>query len=142
MAGFFDGEGCIGIKKTYTRKGADVSKRWVKTHNHSPYITISQVRPAVLHLIQDLFGGSIYFNKGVAGANGIWCWQRGGSKSVLAFVRAVRPYVIVKAEECDIVAAAFDEMVRVKKAGTPQSVVDKREEARIALAKAKVSWRR
>lgn len=118
FAGFFDGEGCVGIKKPSARR-----------RSHLPYVTVSQVRPEVLLRMKAVFGGNIHFAKH-CGKNGIWCWQMGGSKRVLEFLRQLEPFLIVKKAEAQVVMSAFAVHVRVKKKGTPAEIVDLREAAR------------
>lgn len=108
VAGFFDGEGCVGIK----RSGS----------SHQPYATIGQTRPEVLQRIQALFGGSIRFNKH---SN---CWIYWASSRVaLQLLRAIEPYAIVKLEEIKLVIRAFERTTFDKKAGVPKDLRELRE---------------
>lgn len=121
FAGFFDGEGCVGIKKPSTRRTS-----------HSPYVTVSQVRPEVLLQLKATFGGGIHFAS-KCGKNGIWCWQMAGSKRVLEFLRQIEPYLVVKKAEAQVVMGAFRVHVRVKKSGTPAEIIELREAARLRV---------
>lgn len=121
FAGFFDGEGCVGIKKPCRRKQL-----------HTPYATVSQVRPEVLLRIKASFGGNIYFAK-KCGKNGIWCWQTSGIKNTIPFLRALEPYLVVKKAEAQVVIDAFMVNVNARKAGTPVAITDGREAARLRV---------
>jgi hypothetical protein len=121
LAGFFDGEGSVGIQK-YCR-----SRPW-----HTPYATVSQVRPDVLQQFKEAFGGTIYFNKS-GGKNGIWTWQIKSHKLVLDFLKTLLPYLLVKRAEAEVVLEAFRESVAHKQAGTPARIFDLREASRLKV---------
>lgn len=123
-AGFFDGEGCCGIK---ARKGG-------KTLLHSAYVTVSQVRPEVLHWMRAHFGGAIHLKAAPKSGigNAIWTWQT-SNKLALNFLRTVLPHLRVKKGEAELVIAAFDVRTRVKKLGVPAEIVDLRERNRQRL---------
>lgn len=121
LAGFFDGEGCVGVKKPSPKRG-----------QHMPYATVSQVRPEVLQRFKSAFGGNIRF-AAKCGKNGIWCWHHAGAKGVVPFLREIEPYLLVKRAEAQVVIEAFSVMVRVKKAGTPAEIIDIREAARLRV---------
>ena len=130
IAGFFDGEGCVGIRKPCM----DKSRGRLKTH--SPYVTISQVHRDVLDMIRGFYGGNIYFSKN-GGKNGIWTYQQGGTNLGFDFLRAIYPYLIVKKEQVRVILEAFEELVSIKKAGTPDYLVQRREAARLELTRLK-----
>ena len=83
LAGFFDGEGHVSI--TYN-------------HGKHPYVHVglAQNRPAVLHWVSSLFSGKVHRDK-----NGTHKWQIGGRDGVKCFLRIVRPYLRIKAQEAD-----------------------------------------
>lgn len=113
IAGFFDGEGSVGIK---------VEKR--KRPCYSPYATVSQVRPEVLFWIRSIFGGSIRFNA-KCGKNGIWTlWL--SSRMALEMMRSLRPYLRVKGAEVDLILEAFSKKTINRKAGVPEEVQELR----------------
>jgi len=121
FAGFFDGEGCVGIKKPSNRRNC-----------HAPYISVSQVRPEVLLKLKAAFGGNVRFAS-KCGKNGIWCWQVVGMKRVLEFLRLIEPYLIVKKAEAQVVVEAFKSRVHAKKLGTPPEITNIRESARLRV---------
>lgn len=118
IAGFFDGEGCCGIKQI---------KRPHAIH-HCAYVTVSQVRPEVLYWMQSHFGGSIMWKKPRRNS-GIWAWQL-SNKKALAFLSAVIPYLKIKKSEAELVVSAFTVRVRNKRAGVPTDIQEAREAAR------------
>jgi hypothetical protein len=98
-AGFFDGEGCVLV-----------SERLNKTV-YQLYTTITQQDPTALHLIKQRFGGNVtpdktatsnsYYRK--RGATLVWRWKA-SSTEAQAFLLAIEPFVIVKAEQVRIAA--------------------------------------
>ena len=112
-AGFFDGEGCVGIK---------VEKR--KRPCYSPYATVSQIRPEVLIWMRERFGGSTRFND-KSGKNGIWTlWL--SSRMALEMMRSLRPYLRIKAAEVDLILEAFARKTVDCKAGVPDDIQELR----------------
>jgi hypothetical protein len=116
IAGFFDGEGCVGIRKPS------------KTATHSAYATIGQNRPEVLRQIQVQFGGNLRY----APQNHVWNYQLSARKAI-AFLKAIEPYTIVKKQEILLVLQAFEEMTFNKKAGVPKHLTELRERNRLAV---------
>lgn len=121
LAGFFDGEGCVGIKKPSKKRG-----------QHAPYVTVSQLRPEVLQRFKAAFGGNIRFAHR-CGKNGIWAWQTTGMKGVIPFLDQIEPYLLVKRAEAQVVIDAFKPKVRGRKAGIPAEIIDIREAARVRV---------
>lgn len=106
-AGFFDGEGSIGIAFTKNTNG----KRY-----HRLMISIVQTDPRPLLWIKARFGG--YMGTGKMhnlGRKLAYTWQS-NSQVAEDFLRTIRPYLIVKAEQADI-ALAFRETKRNTRAG-------------------------
>lgn len=116
FAGFFDGEGSVGIKRTSKKRKV-----------HGPYVTVSQVRPDVLTKFRSIFGGSLSFRSRAA-KNGIWCWQASGAAHCLLVLESLIPYMIVKKAESQAVVDTFQFKVHSRKAGLPENVVSFREE--------------
>ena len=98
-AGFFDGEGCVLIKKT--------------KKTYAIRIAVSQVNPEPINLLKTLFGGSISYqvpkNKNWSPQ---WKWEQ-GSKAAATTLQLLLPYLIVKK---DVVALAL-EFQKLKKKG-------------------------
>jgi hypothetical protein len=93
-AGFFDGEGCVLV-----------SERSNKTV-YQLFTTVTQQEPAALHLLKQRFGGNVTPDKTATsdsylrkrGAILVWRWKA-TSAEAHAFLQAIQPYVVVKAEQ-------------------------------------------
>jgi hypothetical protein len=83
LAGFFDGEGCIGMYDKGTSKGLKV--------------TVAQIDSKPIELFQSVFGGNIGIQKAKPGYRNLSRLQYHGpkAKDVLA---NLYPYLIVKKE--------------------------------------------
>jgi hypothetical protein len=106
VAGFFDGEGSIGM---YRNKGSKCSRYksgykspcWIR----SVHITNSYL--PVLEQLQQQFGGSLHIVKHqtepkVTGNKDTWNWGFGAKQDILAFLLLIRPFLIEKAEQADL----------------------------------------
>jgi len=101
MAGLFDGEGCIHIAKLKRPE----SKRGC---HFGLVATIGMTSEFLLELYHSQFGGSVYCYTKPRG-NRKLCWQwiiR--SRQAVAFLKAIRPYLLLKADEADL-AIEFQE---------------------------------
>ena len=95
MAGLFDGEGCIHIAKLRRPE----SKRGC---HFGLVATIGMTSEFLLELYRSQFGGSVYCYPRLKG-NRRPCWQwiiR--SRQAVAFLKAIRPYLLLKANEADL----------------------------------------
>ena len=92
LAGFFDGEGCISIIHNS------------KTDALTLTVSISQVNPHPLFLVQRLLGGSLHRERDNRGFRTRVSWQT-SSRMALAALEKMRPFLIVKADEADIAMA-------------------------------------
>jgi hypothetical protein len=85
LAGFFDGEGCV-----MTRRGS--GGYWELR------LSVGQIDPAPLYLLQGRFGGGIYRkSKGLLGRQ-VWAWVITGDKAAKA-LEALAPHLIVKRDQ-------------------------------------------
>jgi len=93
LAGFFDGEGCIGI---YTNgKGNGRTLRVQLTQTVTPQST------ALLIAMRSRWGGSLcQFNKELR--RPAWNWQASAAKGYL-FLCDIRPWLLLKADQADVV---------------------------------------
>ena len=90
-AGFFDGEGCIMIKKKHSRRPY-----------HTLDIAISLTNLNTLEDFKRAFGGAIYgAYKSKANYKDKWSWMIGGNKA-LAFLKAIYPYLRLKSREAEL----------------------------------------
>lgn len=83
IAGFFDGEGCICL-----------------TPNGQCKVMITQKDPEILRLIQGQFGGGIYKKGNATGQ--YYHLQFSKKELMLAFLRAIQPYSVVKRGKIEI----------------------------------------
>lgn len=98
IAGFFDGEGSVTI-----HQNAKPSPRG-KNPNHTLQVSIGNTDPRVLVRVHEEFGGGFCYRKRIkANHRKIAQWQA-RSRSALAFLEAIQPYIEMK---CDQVAVAI-----------------------------------
>ena len=90
-AGFFDGEGSIDVKYSLTNGG--------KYERFYLRVCIGQKRPDVLHILQSRYGGSVCIR-----SNGM-AYLVMTTACAGKFLEAVRPHLIVKADEADLAIA-------------------------------------
>lgn len=90
-AGFFDGEGSIDVRYSVTNGG--------KYERFYLRVCIGQKRPEVLHWLQKEYGGSVCLR-----SNGM-AYLVLTTASAGNFLKTVRPYLVVKAEEADLAIA-------------------------------------
>jgi hypothetical protein len=95
LAGFFDGEGSIGI---YTNGlGTGRTLRVQLTQTVTPQST------ALLTAMRDRWGGSLCpFNRTLR--RNAWNWQVSAGKGIV-FLHDVRPWLLLKADQADVVLA-------------------------------------
>jgi hypothetical protein len=93
-AGFFDGEGSVTISL--------YNERYVRIE-----VGCSQKYPAVLNWMKRTFGGNVYGTK-------MYQWKLHGEKGV-AFLRLIRPYLIVKCVDADEAFDAWENRADVEK---------------------------
>lgn len=125
IAGFFDGEGCVGIQKRYEpeRKGQNLRYRM--------YVQITVSTPNVLQKIHKEFGG--YFYKGcmqyVVSKNPrqIWVLKWGGRKAA-DFLRVILPFLILKKKEAQLAIKFQEHLDNYWKPGMSMKLGLKREE--------------
>lgn len=92
-AGFVDGEGCIFIQ--YRRP----------TRTHYLKLTVPQLNPAPLYILQSLFGGALRPKAGrTAPYRRLWIWEV-SSRQAADAIQEMRPYLVVKGAEA---AVAFE----------------------------------
>ena len=87
-AGLFDGEGTIYFAKDLIHMKVGVAQKEV----------------LVLHLLRNRFGG--YIRRPVPSTS-CRIWEVGGKKEMVAFLEAVRPYLLIKRLETEIALEAL-----------------------------------
>ena len=125
MAGFFDGEGYVGI--VGSRPGC---------HGYGLQVSIGQIDRRPLDWLRNRFGGGVTRNS--VSAIGRTCYKwRAVSQEAVAFLEWIRPHVVLKAEQIDI-ALTFAALPKPQR-GIPMAEVDsvQREDLRAAIMAAK-----
>lgn len=84
-AGFFDGEGSVGVYKT--------GKSWLTP------CSVGNTDRASLEFLQERWGGTIYDNPVQKGCH-LPCWKWVCTDT--AFLRAIRPYLLIKGDQVDL----------------------------------------
>ena len=98
LAGFFDGEGSIGLYRKF--KGG-------KFYAVSTRIAVAQTDKTCLNKFFDLFGGALVLidrpDRGTVRHTQYWSWTCDSTASANLFLQTVRKFLVVKAEEADLV---------------------------------------
>ena len=103
MAGFFDGEGSVGLyRKLKNGMFYAVTTR----------INVSQTDRAALDKFYDVFGGALTLidrpDRAVTKHTQYWTWSCDSTANANLFLQTVRPFLHVKGEEADIVMQFID----------------------------------
>lgn len=122
LAGFIDGEGSIAVGLNRTKKGV---RRW--------YLKISahQLDPRPLRALQGRFGGSVRRHSDPPRVRAIYEWTA-TSKQAAHAIEALRPFLIVKADEADV-ALEFQRIVGANPPGRRPHLTIEQENARHSL---------
>ena len=89
MAGFFDGEGYVGIssdKPAWKNGGVYYRMR----------VNVTQKDPTVLLSFRKIYGGTLH-----KGKDGVWKWYIDGKKGCV-FLSDMMPYLIIKKEQAKL----------------------------------------
>ena len=117
VAGFFDGEGCILIKRTKSGCGMELAVQVGQAHEDVPYA------------LQDRFGGSVSYappekrprrKDGGLGSQ-FWTWAASG-RNAYRFLQTIKERLIVKKSEAEA-AMRFYEIKGYHRIHTPEDVV-------------------
>lgn len=101
IAGLFDGEGTIG----YYLKS--------KSGYHVAQIAIANSDPRIMKWLKDRISfGSVAINKKNKYIG--WCWIVNSTNQVKEFLLAVRPYLIIKANQVDLLFSLWDAEQRIR----------------------------
>ena len=122
-AGFFDGEGCIMIKKKHSGRPF-----------HTLDITISLTNLNVLEDFKRAFGGTIHgAYKSKTYYKDKWMWMIGGDKA-LTFLKAIYPYLRLKSREAEL-GIEFQERTKYQRGTALQAGREAIKEAQYILMK-------
>lgn len=107
LAGFFDGEGTIGIWPAVNSEG--------RVH-HRAFIRVDNLDRRPLDLMAAMFGGNVLLNGRLG--RPLYYWQA-ASRRAVDIIAQLRPYLIVKADQADIVIE-FQGLIR--RTGRPLTI--------------------
>ena len=108
-AGFFDGEGWVGV----------VRRSQIDRRNGRRYVCYTlmigagQCDPRPVRMLQKAFGGSLSVSRQQKAVHLFYSWQVASIKAE-RFLRLVQPYLIHKKEQCEV-ALSFREFVRERR---------------------------
>ena len=95
-AGFFDGEGCVGVQTSPAGF----------TYIH---LSVTQMDKKPLELLKAAYGGYITVNKRHGnGRARTWKWGSNSSQAIRCFLADIGPFLIVKAEEVAVAQRLVD----------------------------------
>lgn len=103
MAGFFDGEGTICIRRLKDSKRRRAS--------YTLAIAVTQNERAPLELFLTRFGGVIYNHKWQKAMRTFFSWQATNAPDKTRFLETISPYLIVKKREAELALAFLATMV-------------------------------
>lgn len=92
IAGFFDGEGCIGVYKSMSKQRGKMYQVYF-TRMH-----MSQRDPAIILWLHETLGGSVR-KQGTTHEVYVWCVDNG--EHISAVLSIIRPYLRIKGEQAD-----------------------------------------
>lgn len=133
IAGIIDGEGCITIIKHKTR---------CKSPHYQVHVVMCMCDPRILEFLNKNFGGSFRpKRKKTLRWRKAFQWSLVANQAI-AFLRIIRPWLVLKAEEADIaIELQKDTINRTKKYGTsrelPKEVLEYRENLRQKITQLK-----
>ena len=93
LAGLFDGEGCIGYYCRYTKR--------IPYHSASLHICMTD-RRAPEWILNKVGYGHISFCKKSGNRRSVYSWQLCNKPQIQEILRAIRPYLMVKADQVDL----------------------------------------
>ena len=100
MAGLVDGEGYVGIGLTKNNLGTgQITPKPV----YRPRMSVVNRHRGALEWIVERFGGNILEKPTPEQNATCYSWNRSGSNVVQAILRQIRPYLIIKAVQADLV---------------------------------------
>lgn len=127
LAGFFDGEGTIGVLRIPQKSGGT---------GFTLRCDVSQTSLPVLEKYRDIFGGRIAEKSRPPNPNWApaWVWLITGGAAV-RFLRAVQPYIILKTPQIPIALKFFEEFHPLVRLGRrrPRVATQIAEQARAEL---------
>lgn len=100
LAGLIDGEGCLGV---YMSRDEGGSRQKRGRTVYRARLTITNTHREVLDWVASRFGGGVSKKGAPAGCKCVYRWEMRGSGNVQRLITRVRPYLIVKSMQADLV---------------------------------------
>ncbi len=97
-AGFFDGEGCVSVRR---RKPVNQGKTASQEYTYVLVVTANQKARSPLEILQQLFGGAIFYHSHKENHCPMYTWQA-TTLIAAAMLREILPYLVVKQEQAEI----------------------------------------
>jgi hypothetical protein len=105
LAGLVDGEGCISIAWTIPKKGHIVPR---------PFLVITLKHASreekLLYQLKEKYGGRIVINDKPEGRTKVISWTLSRNKELRNLLTAIKPYLMLKREEAELVIEAINIM--------------------------------
>ena len=93
-AGFVDGEGCIAIVRSFSQARS--------LYQYSVQVVVANHDRRALDWMQATWNGWVVAaTPGVGLARRSWCWRAPTGKAAEPFLTGIRPWLRLKAEQCD-----------------------------------------
>lgn len=96
LAGILDGEGCLRIARSRLRRRPNNSPR------HWPVLFVGNVSWLLCEYLRQKFGGSISTRPATSRHREFYLWALTTREAVLSILTAVRPYLLVKGGQADL----------------------------------------
>jgi len=93
-AGFFDGEGCVYIRKMKAKGYKDGER-------YDLVCSISQRKPEELQRLKKLYGGNVSYYKNNGTCRAWWKWSI-VSNDAVPFLEDIKPFARIKQKEIDL----------------------------------------
>lgn len=126
-AGFIDGDGSIGIYRNGKRQA------------YILFLQATQVNPAPLKVLQELFGGSVRQQPGGGKRRDYFLWAIAAQKAGSA-LRQILPFLQMKREEAEIGLAFQDGRHRVGRKLNPEELAVIEEQRQRLITLHRQSW--
>jgi len=92
IAGFVDGKGYIGIRKS--------TRKMPRTPQHNLVVSVANTKRPVLDWMQSLFGGAVAAQDQKPEWAVVYRWEVSGHQQVSSFLWTIRPWLRLKADQC------------------------------------------
>ena len=116
LAGLFDGEGCVGYYKRMTKQ--------VPYHSASLHVCMTDPRP-VQWVMDKVSYGKISISYKANSRRTVYSWQLCNKPQIQEVLEAIRPYLIVKGDQVDVILSHWKLEERLPKGVTPELIAQR-----------------